>query len=121
MPKVMILEDDDTMLTLLQTLLGYEGFDVVAADQRLELPQAFGEVRRIQPDLLLLDVQLRKYTGIDLLRKLRQEEPARGPRVLVTSGRDLSHECYQEGADGFLLKPYMPDELITRINKILGN
>lgn len=121
MHKVMIIEDDDTMLTLLQTLLGYEGFDVVVVDQRLELPQVYQEVCRIQPDLILLDIQLKKFSGFELLRKLRQGGPAPDMRVLVTSGRDSSRECHQAGADGFLLKPYMPDDLLTNINNMLGN
>jgi DNA-binding response OmpR family regulator len=121
MPKVMVIEDDPTMLTLLVSLLEIEGFDVAQANHRQKIDAVLGEVLAEQPDVLLLDIQLSHFSGFDLMRKLKHGDRFRNIKILVSSGRDLSHECLQEGADSFLMKPYMPDELIENIYSLLGS
>lgn len=121
MPKVVIVEDDVTMLSLLQTLMEFEGFQVVNVDLRKNIDLVVESLRRESPDLLLLDVHLDQYDGFDLLRALRRDHGFNSTRILVSSGRELSRECEQEGADGFMMKPYMPDDLIKKIHQILGN
>lgn len=120
MPKVAIVEDDKTMLSLLQTLMEFEGFQVVQIDRLDKLEDVIETLRREKADLLLLDVYLESYDGLELLQALRAEEIFRSTRILACSGRDVSRECYREGADGFILKPYMPQELIDQIYRILG-
>jgi len=119
MPKVMLIEDDDLMLSLLQTLLEYEGFQTVQLDGEVTLSEIISRVRREKPELLLLDVHLRHLNGFDLLRKMRQDDELKSIRVLVSSGMELSAQSHMEGADGFILKPYMPDDLVGRIRDTL--
>jgi len=119
MPKVMLIEDDDVMLSLLQTLLEYEGFQTVQLDGEGTVGEIVSRVRREKPELLLLDVHLRHLNGFDLLRKLRQDDELKSIRVLVSSGMELSTQSHLEGADGFILKPYMPDDLVGRIRDTL--
>ncbi len=121
MPKVAIVEDDKTMLSLLQTLMEFEGFQVVHLDRMDDLNWVVETLRREKPDLLLLDVYLDQYDGIELLRCLRGDREFDMIRILASSGRELSRECSQEGADGFIMKPYMPQELIENIHRLLGN
>ena len=120
MPKIMLIEDDRTMLSLLTILLQMENFDVCSpSDDRPE--DILAAIRQEKPDVVLLDVNLRLGNGIDLLGKMRSEEELKYTRVIMSSGMDLSHECLQAGADGFLLKPYMPDDLIKLIKETPGN
>lgn len=119
MPKVMLIEDDDVMLSLLQTLLEYEGFQTVQLDGEVTLSEIISRVRREKPELLLLDVHLRHFNGLDLLRRLRQDDELKSIRVLVSSGMELSAQSHMDGADGFILKPYMPDDLVGRIRDTL--
>jgi DNA-binding response OmpR family regulator len=112
MPKIALVEDDDTMRSLLRTLLEIEGFEVVAADPDED---PFNLVMNAKPDVLLLDVHLKTGNGISLLKTLRENENTCSLTVLMTSGMDLEDTCLKNGADGFLLKPYMPDELINWI------
>lgn len=121
MHTVMLIEDDDTMLSLIRTLLEIEGFRVVHTDQLQELDSALSAVRQEQPELVLLDVHLRSFNGIDLLRQIRQAEDLARLRVLMSSGMEVSHQCIQAGADDFILKPYMPDELLGKIRKIFDD
>ncbi len=67
-----------------------------------------------------MDVHLRHLNGFEVLRALRNEPELDGIKVLIASGVDMTKRSYQEGADGFILKPFMPDELIGEIQKSIG-
>ncbi len=110
MPKVLLAEDDATMVTLLKTLLKMEGFEVVSLDTDADVVEA---VRRERPDVLLMDVHLSDQNGLDVLESLRKAEGAGRVRVVMTSGLNVEQECLDRGADDFLLKPFMPDHLIA--------
>lgn len=123
MPKVMLVEDDENLLSLLHMFLQIEGFEVVEINSNKEIrdiENTLGLIRREHPDLLVMDVYLKEIDGFDLLRKLKGDANLHSVRVLMSSGIDFTYQCRQEGADGFLLKPYMPDELLDRIRKTLG-
>ncbi len=119
MPKVMLIEDDKTMLTLLGTLLKMEGFQVASLTTEKTLDDLLTTLRREKPDAALVDVHLAQISGIDLLSRVRQQSDLNTIRILMSSGLDRSDECKQAGADDFILKPYMPDELIQRIRRVL--
>jgi DNA-binding response OmpR family regulator len=116
--KIMIIEDDLTAQSLLTTLLRFEGYEIL-------LPQ-FGseqiileDVARLQPDLILMDVHLRRMNGLDILQEIRSNAKLNSMKIVITSGEDYSYECRRNGADGFLMKPYMPDDLTHLINRLL--
>jgi len=108
--KVLLAEDDATMVSLLKTLLKMEGFDVVALQADDDVPAA---VRAEKPDILLLDVHLLHQNGLDILDALRGSADTLNVRVVMSSGANVKEECMRHGANGFLLKPYMPDDLIS--------
>jgi len=118
MPKVLLADDDRTMVSLLETLLGMEGFQVVV------LAGGSGDVLKAvceeMPDIVLMDIFLRNMNGIDLVRKMRQMPDLTGMKVIMTSGMELREECLEAGANDFLLKPYMPEELIRKLKHISG-
>jgi DNA-binding response OmpR family regulator len=117
MPKVMLIEDDATMLSLLSTLMEMEGYEVAQLGEgEVSVP----EILEYHPDLILMDVNLEGISGIDLLEKIRAEEQFENTRVIMSSGMDYEVVCLEKGADGFILKPYMPDELIVLTKEILG-
>jgi DNA-binding response OmpR family regulator len=118
--KVMLIEDDNTMLTLLGTLLRFEGFEIAQLDNDDHPDDILQAMRLEQPDAVLLDVHLRQFNGFDLLHRIRQEVDMRNTRVIMSSGMDFSTRCLKEGADGFLLKPYMPEDLIDEIRRVMG-
>ena len=125
MPKVMLIDDDKNMLSLLDTLLALEGYDVskLGDDLSLEGQEIRYAIRRENPDLLMMDVHLNQVNGLDgfdLLRQLRRDSDLAEMKILISSGMDFSDKCIREGADGFVLKPYMPEELLVKIRRILG-
>ena len=119
--RVMLVEDDLTMRSLLQTLLNIEGFEVIEVPKVEHLEAVLGVAQIQKPDLILLDVGLRQFNGFDLLNRIRGDPNINETRVLMTSGMDFQARCSKEGADGFILKPYMPEELICQIREILGD
>ena len=120
MPKVALIEDDAVMLSLLQMLLEYEGFETVQLDGMGKVDDIVDILRQARPDLILMDVHLRQINGLDLLRELRKDPSLQAVKILISSGMELSSESSMEGADGFILKPYMPDDLVARIREALG-
>ncbi|MBI5964176.1 MAG: response regulator [Chloroflexi bacterium] len=109
-PKVLLAEDDITMVSLLKTLLKMEGFDVVALHADADVPEA---VRAEKPDILLMDVHLMHQSGLDILDSVRGAKDICDLSVVMSSGSNVKEECMRHGANGFLLKPYMPDDLIA--------
>ncbi len=112
MPKVMIIDDDRIMVSLLTTLLQMDGFEVVNANPHESIPL---RVRAENPDLVLMDVFLTGADGIEVLSELRAEPELSNVRVVMTSGMDVGDRCTACGADAFLLKPYTPDQLMATI------
>ncbi len=116
MPKILLAEDDITMVSLLKTLLKMENFDVVALSADADVPEA---VRKEKPDVLLLDVHLSHQSGLEILDVIRQAQDIKDTRVVMSSGASVKEECLSRGANGFLLKPYMPDDLITILKQTI--
>jgi DNA-binding response OmpR family regulator len=114
MPKIALIEDDATMLSLLQTLLELERFDVVAISGNT-VEELFERLLSEKPSAALIDVHVYKINGLDLLKRIRQHERLERLPIIMSSGMDYSNECLEAGADYFILKPYMPDELIKII------
>jgi two-component system, chemotaxis family, chemotaxis protein CheY len=117
--KIILCDDDPTMRSLLETLLGMEGYDAVPFIESTD--EHFINYLIVEkPQAVLLDVHLTYSSGIDLLVKIKQDDRLKDLLVLMSSGMDLKKECMEKGADGFLLKPYMPDDLISWLREIIG-
>ena len=115
MLKVMLIEDDPTMVSLLAMLLNLEGF-IVKTPTNHKMDALLNDIVKEHPNLALVDVNLQTGSGLDLVREIRQEPEIMNTRILMYSGLNLRKECLQAGADGFIQKPFMPDELIKLIH-----
>jgi DNA-binding response OmpR family regulator len=114
MAKVLLAEDDATMVSLLQTLLKMEGFDVLTLGMDADVPAA---VQHEKPDILLMDVHLGHQSGMEILDVIRSNHSLADVRIVMTSGLNVQDECLHHGANGFLLKPFMPDDLIQMLRQ----
>jgi CheY-like chemotaxis protein len=108
MARIFVVDDDRTMVGLLQTLLQLEGHQVEAEGPQDDMLERLHQAR---PDVILMDVILTQADGIAILRDLRNDPSLAGVPVIMTSGLDLERECLAAGANSFLLKPYDPSEL----------
>ena len=114
MAKVLLAEDDSTMVSLLKTLLHMEGFEVLALDVDSDVPAV---VQREKPHALFMDVHLGGQSGMEILEIIRRQQDLSDVRIVMTSGLNVKEECISRGANAFLLKPFMPDDLIRALKQ----
>lgn len=118
MTRIMLVEDDSTMRSLLTTLFGLEGFDTHPFSP-MEESALFTQLKIVQPDILMMDVHLKNCSGIAILQKIRSDPDFHHLPVAILSGEDLSAESYGAGANYFILKPFDIDEMIRWLK--IGN
>lgn len=114
--KVLVIDDDQTIVDLLNTYLTREGFQVdVARDGAAGLAKA----RQVHPDVVVLDIMLPGLDGLEVLRRLRGESPAYV--VMLTAKAEETDKVVglSVGADDYVTKPFSPRELAARIRAIL--
>ncbi|NMC78063.1 MAG: response regulator [Chloroflexi bacterium] len=119
-PKVMLVDDDPATGAMLQTLLQLEGFDTITC-QDFNDEDVIRTLKHHQPDVLLMDVNLRNGNGLEILRKVRADAQLERLQILMVSGMELSRECERLGANGFLLKPYPPGQLLSWLHHASGS
>lgn len=117
MPKLLIVDDDATMVSLLKTLLELDGFEVTPSTNP---DRALDNIRQLRPDLVIMDVFMSSRDGLELLRQVRASTELGHTPVIMTSGMDVSDRAREAGADGFMLKPYSPPDLIALIRQKLN-
>lgn len=117
MSRIIIVEDQLTLLKSLQKGLQEEGFDVMTASSGLE---GYKLIQREPVDAVLMDVMLPDGDGISLLQRIR-EEGFQKP-VLVITARDTVKDLVlglNSGADDYIVKPFAFDELLARLRAVL--
>ncbi|MEK7328375.1 MAG: response regulator [Chloroflexota bacterium] len=117
MPKVLIVDDDRSMVTLLTTLLQLDGFEVIHEARGAEVLNA---IRAQKPDVVLMDVHLSDADGLEILGKIRADAAIGKMPAVIASGEDVRYKCEQAGANDFILKPYSPDHLTETLKKAIG-
>ncbi len=119
MPKVLVVEDEPENQLAIQVILTVEGFEVVSVeDGRLALRTA----KEQRPDLILLDVMMPEINGFEVLAQLRQDEATKSiPVIMLTALAQRSDvaKAVEAGVDGYVAKPFEPDDLIERIRKAI--
>jgi DNA-binding response OmpR family regulator len=119
-PLVLVADDDEDILALVSFRLDRAGYRVLSApdgEQALEL------IVGRRPDLAVLDVRMPKLTGIDVIRKVRATKSlSELPMVLLSAGVEDENIAsgFDAGADDYMKKPFSPQELLARVESILG-
>lgn len=118
-PRVMIVEDEEPLTTLLRYNLEAEGYEVEAA---LRGDEAELKLRETIPDLLVLDWMLPGVSGIELCRRLRMRDETRTLPIIMLTARGEEAERIRglsTGADDYVVKPFSVPELMARVRAIL--
>jgi two-component system, OmpR family, response regulator RegX3 len=115
-PRILLVEDEESFVDALTVGLSREGFEVHVARDGEEALEAF---RRVNPDLILLDLMLPKMSGVDVCREIRRTSSV--PIVMVTArGSEIDTVVALEvGADDYVTKPYRLRELVARMRAVL--
>jgi two-component system cell cycle response regulator DivK len=116
---ILYVEDNEYNRKIVRQLLGNSRYELLFAEDG-ESGVALALERK--PDLILMDVQLPKLSGLDATRMLRADERTRHIPVLVITSFALSGDserATEAGADGYLAKPYSPKELLALVHRFL--
>ena len=117
--RILVAEDDPSILLSLQFLLAKEGYQVTTAPHG---EQAWHLLLQAPPDLALLDVMLPVVDGLELCRRIRKHERFAATRVMMLSARGRASEFdegLQQGADAYITKPFGTRELLDGIARLL--
>ena len=114
--RILVVDDDTSIRTLLRRLLSTEGY---AVDEAADGPTALEKIPSFGPDLLLLDIMMPGQDGFDVLAGLRETSDV--PVILLTAKGDEAHRVlgFRFGADDYVVKPFSTAELVGRIGAVL--
>jgi len=116
--KVLIADDEPDIREFLQYNLSAEGYEVYTAKDGDE---TLDKAKRIQPDLIVLDVMMPKKSGVEVCQLLRSQSAFKDTIILMLTALndDGSHiKGLENGADDYIGKPISPKVLVTRINAL---
>ena len=115
--KVLVVDDEFEIRDLLSRFLTEEGFEVILAsngEEALELAE------RENPQVILLDILMPGFSGIETCRRLKAAEKTRFiPVIMATALWDTHAEAVEAGAEDFVTKPFPLEELSFRVKSIL--
>ena len=118
-PLILVVEDENALVTLLRYNLEREGFQVIEAGDGEE---ALLLAREQQPDLILLDWMLPLLSGIEVCRQLRRLPETRSVPIIMLTARGEEGDKLRgldSGADDYVTKPFSPSELIARVRAVI--
>ena len=116
MEKILIVEDDETLKDELSNLLSNSGYEVLILT---DFKNSKEEIIKLNPDLILMDINIPYLNGEALLKSLRDDNK-HIPVIMLTSSNKTIDEVLSisYGADDYITKPYNPTILLLRINNI---
>ena len=122
MKKILVVEDDPVNQMILSDFLAANGYYTVAASSG---PEGLERFERDAPDLLLVDIQLPRKSGFELLHEIKGRPEGKATPILLMSAvndRDQSSRTIQLGtlADGYLTKPFDLVQLLAQVRQLLG-
>ena len=116
MSTIVVVDDDREVGRLMRVLFEMKNHDVVWVSTYRDIVPT---VRQVLPDVVVLDVKVQGQETIDLVRQMQQDEHMAHIPVVMSSGLDCSQRCLEAGADLFVLKPFLPNQLIETVIGLL--
>jgi DNA-binding response OmpR family regulator len=113
--KILVVDDEPGILKFVRISLSAAGYDVITAsggEEGLKLLES------AKPDIMLLDIVMEPVSGIDVLFRLRRSSN-KTPIIVFTAQSVIAESAISLGAKGYISKPFMPDELVRKIEETL--
>jgi len=118
-PVVLVVEDDPTILQLLEVNFEMEGFVVLTAEDG---EQGLAVAREALPDVVVSDVMMPKVSGLELVAALKADSATKRIPVILLSAKAQGSDVrtgLEAGADDYVTKPFEPLDLVDRVNAVL--
>lgn len=117
--RILVVDDQPVNLRVVSSLLTRQGYEVIVANSGEE---ALARYRAAAPDLVLLDMLMPGMDGFDVIKSLQKLPMPMAPVVFVTAAqdRDMLLRAFDAGAVDYVTKPFLPEELLARVNAHIG-
>ena len=118
--KIMVVEDEQSLLTLQSMLLSVEGYTVEGV---MDGQTALDVVETMMPDLILLDIMLPEIDGLEVCRQIKANEATRHIPIIMLTEKKSKEDLVmgeQAGADMYITKPYKTSMVIETIQRFLS-
>lgn len=118
--KILLAEDDELLASLLKYRIQMAGFEIIMAKDGREVKKHL-EIHT--PDIIISDIMMPYFSGIELLDYLRNEMHSKIPVIIISTAGNEENvlNAFELGADDFIAKPVSPSELLVRIQRALPN
>ena len=117
---VLICDDDSLLTELLEHRLSQSGYRTSVARDGAEALELLAKQR---PDAVILDSMLAVHDGLEVLRRIRENQQWKELPVIVLSARKQGHDivgALELGASDYVTKPFIPDELLARLGRLMS-
>lgn len=117
--RVLVVDDDDDLRRLLESLFTLGGFDTRSVGDG---DSAIAETRVFRPDVVILDIMLPSVDGFEVLRRIREDPDTEGTLVVMLTALGSDEDVWrgwQAGADSYVTKPFDIDDLLRIVRRLL--
>lgn len=118
--KLLFIDDDEGLINMMRIIFKRKSYDFYSAGFGKE---GIEMAEEIEPDVIVLDIGLPDMKGFEVCKKIKEMKKGEQVPIIFVTGQYFSEEDKERGlklgADDFLIKPFDPDELLTRISSIL--
>jgi two-component system response regulator MtrA len=118
--KILIVDDDPGIQAMLKLMLRLEGYEPIVCEDAVSVVRIIDQE---EPDLVLLDAMMPQLDGLRVLEQLRSTNLSHKPPVLLFTGKAddaYIQKALQSGASGLLVKPFVKEDLLERLQSFLG-
>lgn len=121
--RIMVVDDEPITIQMCDFILKKQGFEVVSANSGRQCLDYLRNPEHALVDLILLDIEMPVLNGYNTLSSIRQSETLKHiPVMFLTASatQETVKEAIRLGVNSFLKKPFLPNELVEKVNSLLG-